>query len=107
MPKRFAATEKAAEKGFANTTPESGAKLVADWVKELANIDAQGAKGLHNELQQLEKELKKAQTDATYVKKLLGKIGPETTKLADSCEDSAVAQKVRALGEALSHAGAQ
>ena len=106
MPKRFAATEKAAEKGFANTTPAAGAKLVTEWVKELASVDAPGAKDLHGELQQLEKELSKDKPDVSHVKKILAKIGPETTKLADKCDDAAVGEKVRALGEALSHSGA-
>ena len=101
MPKRFAATENAAEKGFASITPEAGAKLVADWVKELAGLDAPGAKGLHGELQQLEKELSSDEPDAAHVKRIMAKIGPETTKLAEKCEDAAVAQKVRSLGEAL------
>jgi hypothetical protein len=106
MTKRFVTTEHAVEKGLANTSPESGGKLVADWIKELAAIDSPGAKTLHGELQQLEKELKKDKPDAAHVKKILTKIGPETTKLADHCEDEAVGKKVRSLGEALTHSGA-
>ena len=105
MPKRFIATEHAAEKGLANTTPAAGASLVADWVKEIEKVDAPGAKGLHTDLVQLEKELKKDQPDAGHIKKLLTKMGPETVKLAGKCEDPKVGEKVRSLGEMLSHSG--
>ena len=105
MPKRFAPVEHAIEKGLSTTSPSAGASLVSDWAKELEGLQAPGAKALHGELVQLEKELKKDEPDSKAITKLLQKIGPETVKLADKCEDAKLGEKVRSLGEALSHAG--
>jgi hypothetical protein len=107
MPKRFAATENAVEKGLANTNPKSGAKLVSEWVSELEKTDVAGAKGLHNDLARLQKELEKDEPNGDRVSKILGKLGPATLKLADKCEDPKVGEKVRSLGEALSASGTE
>ena len=104
MPRRFVATENAVEKGLAETKPDAGAKLVHDWITELSKVDETGAKGLHADLVQLEKELKKDNPDSDHVKKVLGKLGPATVKIADKCVDEKVADKVRSLGTALTHA---
>ena len=64
-----------------------------------------GVKGLHTDLIQLEKDLRKDQPDAGHIKKLLAKVGPETVKLAGKCEDPKVAEKVRSLGAMLSRSG--
>ncbi|HEX8554103.1 MAG TPA: hypothetical protein VF695_05305 [Sphingomonas sp.] len=101
MPKRFAATESAIEKGLETSTPKAGAKLVHDWSTELENVDIPGAKGVHGDLDRLAKELEKDERDAAKVQKILGKLGPATVKLADRCDDEKVAEKVRSLGEAL------
>lgn len=104
MPKRFAAVEHAADKGLENTSPATGVKLVGDWAREVAALDLPGAKGLHTELVQLERELGREAPDGKRVTTLLGKIGPATVKLADKCDDETVAAKVRSLGEALGKA---
>ena len=104
MPKRFAAVEHAAEKGFENTSPSAGAKLVNDWAKEVEALDLAGAKGLHGELVHLERELSSDAPDEKRIKTLLGKVGQATVKLADKCDDEKVAVKVRALGDALGKA---
>lgn len=107
MPKRFAATENAIEKGLDQTSPKSGAKLVHEWSAELEKTDVSGAKGLHGDLDKLAKELEKDEPDTAKIQKLLGKIGPATVKLADKCEDEKVAEKVRSLGEALVEHGVE
>lgn len=107
MPKRFAATEGAIEKGLASTSPKSGAKLVADWVAELEKSDLPGSKGLHADLARLQKELEKDEPNGDRVQKILGKLGPATTKLADKAEDEKVAEKVRHLGQALTDSGTE
>lgn len=107
MPKRFAATEAAAEKGLATITPSAGAKLVGDWVTELEKTDLPGAKGLHGDLLRLQKELEKDEPNGDRVTKILGKLGPATSKLADRADDEKVAEKVRSLGEALSGSGTE
>ena len=105
MPKRFAATEGAIEKGLAHTSPKAAAKLVGEWVGELEKTDIAGAKGLHADLARLQKELEKDEPNSDRVQKLLGKLGPATTKLADKAEDEKVGEKVRHLGQALTDSG--
>lgn len=107
MPKRFAATEAAAEKGLAHVSPKSGASLVASWVTELETADFSGAKGLHGDLVRLHKELEKDEPNGAAIAKILGKLGPATTKSADKAEDPKVAEKVRSLGEALTSSGTE
>jgi len=105
MPKRFTATENAIEKGLENTSPKQGAKLVREWLGEVENLDLPGAKGLRGDLEKLATELEKDEADPKKVERLLGKLGPATVKLADRCDDEKVAEKVRALGEALVESG--
>lgn len=105
MPKRFAATEGAIEKGLENTTPASGAKLAHEWASALEDSDAAGAKGVHGDLVKLAAELEKDSPNQATVTKLLGKLGPATVKLADKCQDEKVGEKVRHLGEALQSSG--
>lgn len=105
MPKRFAATEGAVEKGLENTSPKAGAKLVHEWAAELDKTDVSGAKGLKGDLEKLAKELEKDEPNSSTITKLLGKLGPATAKLADKCEDEKVGEQVRSLGEALQSSG--
>lgn len=107
MPKRFAATEGAIEKGLDKTSPKNGAKLVHEWSAELEKADVAGAKGLHNDLERLAKELEKDEPNSATIQKILGKLGPATAKLADKCEDPKVGEKVRSLGEALQQHGVE
>lgn len=107
MPKRFAATEAAAEKGLATITPANGAKLVGEWAAELEKTDLPGAKGLHADLLRLHKELEKDEPNADRVTKILGKLGPATTKLAERADDEKIAEKVRSLGAALTGSGTE
>ena len=107
MPKRFAATEGAIEKGLENASPKSGAKLVHEWAAELEKTEVAGAKGLRGDLEKLAAELDKDEPNAGKVQKLLGKLGPATVKLADKCEDPKVGEKVRHLGEALQSKGVE
>lgn len=107
MPKRFAATEAAAEKGLAHTSPKNGAKLVGEWAAALEEADVPGSKGLHADLVRLQKELEKDEPNGDRVQKILGKLGPATTKLADKAEDEKVAEKVRSLGQTLTDSGVE
>ena len=104
MPKRFAPVEHAAGQGLDKTNPAAGAKLVSDWIGEVEALSLAGAKGLHGDMVQLERELSAGSPNAERIRRLLGKIGPATTKLAGKCEDEKTAEKVRSLGEALTKA---
>lgn len=101
MPQRFTATENAIERGLENSTPGQGKKLVQDWVEELKKADFTGAKGIAGDLEKLGKALDEDEPDAEKIRSLLGKLGEATLKAADKAEDDKVAEKVRALGEAL------
>lgn len=107
MPKRFAATEGAIEKGLENASPKAGAKLAHEWAAELEKTEVTGAKGLRGDLEKLAKELEKDEPNQATVAKLLGKLGPATVKLADKCEDPKVGEKMRHLGEALQAKGVE
>ena len=106
MPKRFAATESAIEKGLENASPKSGASLVEAWLTEIEKDDVSGSKGLQHDLERLHKELSADEPNADKVQKILGKLGPATLKLADKA-DGSVADKVRHLGESLQSAGTE
>lgn len=107
MPKRFAATESAIEKGLEETSPTQGAKLARDWMTELEGVELAGAKGLHGDLERLAKELDADAPNGDRIVKLLGKLGPATQKLAERCEDEKVAEKIRSLGDALASSGVE
>ena len=95
MPKRFAPVEHAAEQGLDKTNPATGAKLVSDWLGEVEALSSPHAKSLHGDMIQLERELGAESPDGERIKRLLGKVGPATAKLADKCDDEKMAEKVR------------
>ncbi len=105
MPKRFAATNNAIEKGLENVTPKSAVGLVDGWLAELENAEFTGAKGIHGDLERLKKELEKDEPKPEAIQKLVGKLGAATTKSADKAEDDKVAEQLRTLGEGLSKSG--
>lgn len=105
MPKRFAATEGAIEKGLEKATPASAVKLIEGWEAELENAEFSGAKGLHGDLERLRKELQKDAPKGETVTKLIGKLGAATVKSADKIDNEKMADQVRSLGEALNGFG--
>lgn len=107
MPKRFAATNAAIEKGLENATPKSAVGLIESWETELENAEFTGVKGIHADLERLKKELQKDEPRGETVTKLIGRLGAATTKSADRIEDEKVAEQVRALGQALSNSGTE
>lgn len=101
MPQRFTATENAFEKGIETTSPAQGRKLVDDWQTELRKADFAGAKGIAGDLDRLSKALDDDQPDRGRIASILKELGEATTKAADRADDERVAEKVRALGDAL------
>lgn len=80
-----------------------GAGLVADWEKELAKVDAPGAKSILHNLVSLRKQLEKDEPDADRLAKLLADLGEGTTRIADHADKGG--DKLKELGAALSKAG--
>lgn len=101
---RYAATEKALEKGLSETKPAAGSKLVDDWLDQLKDFDKRGGKGLVGDLTKLRSELERETPREANVLKLVAKLGAATTKFAAGAEGVNV-EKLKALGEALSNAG--
>ncbi len=101
MPARFTATENAFEKGVENITPAAAIKLIDDWETSLKDADIPGAKGIVRDLEALKKALHADQPDAAAIRKLVGKLGEETTKIAGHATP-ATKDKVEALGKTLS-----
>lgn len=104
MPQRFKQTEAAFEKGIENTKAASGVKLIEAWEGELESADFPGKKGIAGDLARLKKALEKDEADESGIKKILAKLGAATTKSASRAEGPA-AEKVRALGEAMTGSG--
>ncbi len=98
MAQPFAETQGAVENGLQNVDPQAGAGIARQWASELQGA---GATELSGDLESLATELEAGSPDTGRISTLLGKLGPATVAAADSCQDPAVGQKVRALGEAL------
>lgn len=107
MPKRFAATNAAIEKGLENATPKSAIGLIQGWETELETAEFTGSKGIHGDLGKLRKELEKDAPKGETITKLIGRLGASTTKSADRIEDEKVAEQVRNLGQALTDSGSE
>ncbi len=101
---RYAATQKAIEKGLDQVAPDAGVKLVDDWIEQLNGSDKKGAAALVKDMERLKTELGKGSPKGEAVLKLVHKLGAATTKLADEAEGTN-GDKLRQLGEALTNAG--
>ena len=103
---RYAATQHAIEKGLEQTAPAAGAKLLDDWIAQLEGVDKPGVKRLAGDLAKLKTELERPEPRGDKVLALVHKLGQATVKSADAAE-GANADKLRALGEALTNAGTE
>jgi hypothetical protein len=101
MPARFVATSNAFEKGVDSITPAAAIKLIDDWETSLKDADIPGAKAIVRDLEALKKALHADQPDGEKIKALVGKLGAETTKIADHATP-ATKDKVEELGKTLS-----
>ena len=101
---RFATTQHAIEKGLEQVAPDAGVKLLDDWIDQLNGVDQPGASGVAKDLERLRAELGKGTPNPDAVLRIVHKLGASTTKLAAKV-DGANANKLRALGEALTSAG--
>ena len=105
MPARFTALEHQIEQGLGSVAPEAGAKQIEYWEGQLKDADFRGAKTILHDLEALKKALHAPTPDSAAIKKLVAKLGEETTRSASSAEGAA-AEKLKTVGEKLEKAGA-
>jgi uncharacterized protein YmfQ (DUF2313 family) len=103
MAVKFAATMNAVNKGLDELKPTKGADIIEDWETALADVDVAGAKGIARDLGALRKQLEKGEPDSERVLSLINRLGAATSKIAEKSD--MYADKLKALGDALSEAG--
>lgn len=100
---QYAETQKALESGFEGVTPEKGVQLIEKWEETLKDFGSKGSKGILRDLGALKKALQADEPDAEKIQTLLGKLGQETTEIAEEAE-GASQDKLRDLGKGLQQA---
>ena len=100
---QFDATIKHIKDGVKGFTVAAATKNIEGWEATLEKLDAPGVKAIVKDLESLKKHLHEKEINGGAVIKLIAKLGKETVAIAGKTE-GAGAEKVKALGEALSHA---
>ncbi len=100
---QFDATIKHIKDGVKSFTISAAVKNIEGWEATLEKVEATGVKTIIRDLESLKKHLHADPIDGEAVKKLVLKLGKETVTIAGK-SDSKNAEKVKALGEALTSA---
>jgi hypothetical protein len=100
---QFDATIKHIKEGVKGFTVSAAIKNIEGWETTLEKIETTGVKTIVKDLENLKKHLQADEIDSEQIRKLVIKLGRETVTLA-SREDGEKATKIKALGEALTHA---
>ncbi len=100
---QFDATIKHLKEGVKGFTVSAAVKNIEGWETTLEKIEAPAAKAIIKDLEALKKHLQADDIKTDQVKKLVLKLGKETVTIAGK-SDSKNAEKIKALGEALTHA---
>ncbi len=100
---QFDATIKHIKDGVKSMTVSAAVKNIEGWEATLEKVEAPAAKTIIKDLENLKKHLHAEKLDGEAIRKLVAKLGKETVTIAGKT-DSKNAEKVRALGEALSEA---
>ncbi len=100
---QFDATIKHIKDGVKGFTVSAAVKNIEGWEATLEKVEAPGAKGILRDLEALKKHLQAETINGEQVKKLVLKLGKETVTIAGKSEGKN-AEKIKALGEALTHA---
>ena len=100
---QFDATIKHLKDGVKGFTISAATKNIEGWEETLGKLDAPGAKAILHDLENLKKHLHAKELDGNAIKKPIAKLGKETVTIAGKA-DANHADKVRALGEALTQA---
>jgi hypothetical protein len=100
---QFDATIKHIKEGLKGFTVSAAIKNIEGWEATLEKVETSGVKTIVKDLENLKKHLQAEDIDSEQVRKLVVKLGKETVTLAGR-EDGDKAHKIKALGEALTHA---
>jgi hypothetical protein len=103
---QFDATIKHIKEGVKSFTVAAAVKNIEGWEATLEKSEAAGTKTIIKDLESLKKHLHAKEIDGEAIKKLVLKLGKETVTIAGK-SDSKNAEKIKALGEALTHAAEQ
>jgi 3-deoxy-D-manno-octulosonic-acid transferase len=100
---QFDATIKHIKEGLRGFTVSAAIKNIEGWEATLEKVETTGVKTIVKDLENLKKHLQAETIDSEQIRKLVVKLGHETVTLA-SREDGEKSKKIKALGEALTHA---
>ncbi len=100
---QFDATIKHIKSGIKSFTVSAAVKNIEAWEETLEKVEAPGAKTIVKDLDSLKKHLQAKEIDDKAIRKLVLKLGKETVTIAGK-SDSKNAEKIKALGEALTEA---
>jgi hypothetical protein len=103
---QFDATMKHIREGVKGFTVSAAVKNIEGWEATLEKLETPGVKGILRDLESLKKHLHADTIDGAAVQKLVAKLGHETVTIAGK-SDSRNAERVKALGEALTEAADQ
>ena len=103
---QFDATIKHIKEGVKSFTVAAAVKNIEGWEETLEKSEAAGTKTIIKDLENLKKHLHAKEIDGEAIRKLILKLGKETVTIA-SKSDSKNAEKIKALGETLTHAAEQ
>ena len=103
---QFDATIKHIKDGVKSFTVAAATKNIEGWEATLEKLEVPAAKAIVKDLESLKKALHAEPINGESVRKLVAKLGKETVALAGKAEGKN-AEKVKALGEALSGAAAE
>jgi len=100
---QFDATIKHINDGIKGFTVSAAVKNIEGWEATLEKVEVSGTKTIIKDLENLKKHLQADKIDGEQVKKIVLKLGHETVNIAGK-SDSKNAEKIKALGETLTHA---
>ncbi len=100
---QFDATIKHIQDGLKGFTIKAAVKNIEGWEATLEKVEAPAAKTIIKDLENLKKHLEADPINGKQIKALVLKLGKETVTIAGKSEGKN-AEKIKALGEALSHA---
>ena len=103
---QFDSTIKHIQDGVKGFTVAAATKNIEGWEATLEKVEAPAAKAIVKDLEALKKLLHADKLDGEKIRKLVAKLGKETVQIAGKTEGKN-AEKIKALGEALTEAADQ
>ena len=99
---QFAATIKHLQDGVKGFTVTAAVKNIEGWEASLEGIDTPAARTIVKDLENLKKHLQADPQKGDQIQKLVAKLAKETIAIAGKSDEKS-ADKIKQLGEALSH----